>query len=152
MFFAKGLPWMQDPVLRAKSNDSERSIIRGFEDSGIHPQFVDVDPRTLLYYLSGGVYYVGDPALRLGAILILFTSTWSMVRRKNAKTIIEDDVVRSLAIFILCYSLVLSASAAVLSDRYTFINFVVLCLLSARVARLSWDTTVTSDRAAGTDH
>jgi hypothetical protein len=80
----------------------------------------------------------GEKPLRAAAIIILAVALWSLARRRMMRAILDDRAAWALATFALGYASILAVSAQELSDRYTFINFLVLCLLSAHTAHVCW--------------
>lgn len=82
-------------------------------------------------YFAAVAYFIIKPAVTISAIALI----WIAIRRRRPKWHdLIDWPAMVLISFLVAHSVAIATSAAVLSDRYIFPNFLAFCLLAARVA------------------
>jgi len=92
---------------------------------------------NVIYYVSGIFEQWLEGLIRISVVVLLIAGLVILYRRNEINRFMIDRVSVSMMAFLLSYSACLAASAHSLSDRYTFPNFLVLSLLSARISMLA---------------
>jgi hypothetical protein len=105
---------------------------------------IDFHRQDFLNRAGRWFYDRGEDGVRAIALLLLFAALVMLQWRRALYLIVKDPIVVPCVAFLLCYSLALALSAAVLSDRYTFANLLVLCFVAARMSALAWSSATAS--------
>lgn len=82
-------------------------------------------------FVTNFIHNYAEMTLRVVALLLLVKAL-----RNKLTAVLFDRSFFILGTFLLAYSVVLVASAAVLSDRYVFINLLIFCLAAARANQI----------------
>ena len=77
-------------------------------------------------------HYFVENAIRVTALLLIVRAIY-----KKSVSVFYDRSCFILGTFLVSYSVVLVASAAVLSDRYVFLNLLIFCLAAARANQIT---------------
>jgi len=126
-----------------RTNYDIRSYFEPYEIT-LQPQYrnngFNIVQGPSMLFLVNYLFLMGGQALvSLIALCGLVLGAIFAYRRTRLLDCIMDPVNVALTLFLVVYSLLVSVSVPLILDRYTFINLLLLCILTVRVARKAFE-------------
>ncbi|HEY1341289.1 MAG TPA: hypothetical protein VGF59_27455 [Bryobacteraceae bacterium] len=113
--------------------DNERKLLAIHRSRGMN---ID-QAEPLIFPLNAAAAAGGEAVIRFVAIatlVICLTLSW----RRQSLGILKDETAVAIGLFLLIYSASIAVSVPVVYDRYVYVNLLLLCILAARLAALTF--------------